>query len=167
MIAKLRSNFNLSNALVRILFVLTFVLANWQTCLAATLLVFERTNLWMALSMCLILGVAFMFLLPVLVNFALNMVRIYSVPRAEYCLLAHAFFALGNLILGLLKLVNLFTPALLVWGGVLFPLISSLIAAVLFYKVTAKLYFNDLTVVYYFKMFAIVYLVILLVMEVL
>lgn len=166
MIAKLRSNFNLSNVLARILFVLTFVFANWQTSLSATMLVFGQTNLWIALAADLLLGVAFMFLLPVLVNFALNMVRIYSVPRAEYCLLAHAFFSLGYLILGVLNLVNLFTPVMLVWGRILFPMISSLIAAMLFYRVTAKLYFNDVTVVYYFKMFAVVYLVILFVLEV-
>ncbi len=167
MIEKLRKNFNLSNVLARIFFVLSFVFANWQNSLTATVLVLGVPNLWLAFVVSAVLGVAIMFLLPVLVNLALNIAKIYTVPRAEYCLLAHTFFAIGYVICGLLSLVNLFTPLLIVWGGVLFPFISSLIAAILFFKVTAKLYFNDVTVLNYFKVFAIVYLIIVLVLEVL
>ncbi len=167
MIEKLRSNFKLTNILVRILFVLCFMFANWQSALAATILVLGSANLYLALAVVLLLGTGIMFLVPVLVNLALNIARIYTVPRAEYCLLAEAFFTLGYFICGLLNLVNLFTPLALIWGGVLFPFISSLIAALLFYRLTAKLYFNDVTVLNYFKSFAIVYLVLVLVLEVL
>lgn len=174
MIAKLRSNYKLVNLAVRIMFVLAFVFANWQSGLLGTVFAesmlgvsFGTAKIWIALLSDLIIGVIWMFLLPFLVNVVLNIVKVYSVPRSEYCLLAHAFFVLGYFIRGCLNLVNLFTPVMLVWGTVLFPFISSLVAAILFYKVTAKLYFNDITVVPYFKAFSVVYIVILLVLEVL
>lgn len=167
MIEKLRKNFNLSNVLARTFFVLAFVFANWQNALTATVLVLNSPSIWLAFAVSAVLGIAIMFLLPVLVNFALNLAKIYTVPRAEYCLLAHTFFAIGYIICGLLRLVNLFTPLMIVWGGVLFPFISSLIAAILFFKVTAKLYFNDVTVLNYYKVFVIAYFIIVFVLEVL
>lgn len=174
MFNKLKNNYRLSNVLVRILFVLTFVFAKWQTGMAAATLTesylgtnLGSTKLFVALATVAVLGTIWMFLIPPIVNFALNFVKIYSVPRSEYCLLAHAFFAVGYFICGALNLVNLFTPMFAVWGRILFPFVSSLIAALLFYKVTAKLYFNSATSAYYFKVCAIAYLVIVLVSEVL
>ena len=174
MIAKFRSNFKLANVIVRILFVLTFVFANWQSGLMASIFAqntlgisFGAAGVWIGLFSEMLVGVIWMFILPFLVNLLLNIAKIYTVPRAEYCFLVQAFFALGYFILGCLNLVNLFTPVLLVWGSVLFPFISSLVAIILFYKVTAKLYFNDLTVVPYFRLVAISYLVLLFVLEVL
>ena len=167
MIEKLRSNFKLTNVLVRILFVLCFVFANWQSSLAATVMVLGQANLYLAFIVTLFLGTVIMFLAPVLINLALNAARIYSVPRAEYCLIAEAFCTLGFFLNGVLNLINLFTPLALVWGGAIFPFVSSLVAAILFYRLTAKLYFNDVTVVNYFRTFAIVYLVLVLVLEVL
>ena len=174
MIAKLRSNFKLANTLARALFVLTFIFASWQDGLMGVIFAesllrasFATYKVWMAIFCEFIVGVIWMYLLPVLVNFALNTAKLYTVPRAEYCLLVHVFFALGYFIRGCLNLVHLFTPVMLVWGGVLFPFVSSVVAAILFYRVTAKLYFNDLTVVPYFRIYAIVYLLLLLVLEVL
>ncbi len=174
MFAKLRSNYNLCNVLVRILFVLTFVFANWQSCISSATIVelytsssFGSLKIYYALFSGAVLGTIVMFLLPVVVNWVLNWMKIYSVPRAEYCLLVHAFFALGYFICGVLNLVNLFTTYLIVWGRVLFPLISSLVAAILLYRVTSKLYFNDVTRVHYFRMFATAYLVVMFILEVL
>ena len=174
MIAKLRSNFKLANILVRVLFVLTFVFAGWQTGLLSAHLAesmlgisLGSSKIWIGLFSELLIGVIWMFLLPILVNLVLNLAKLYNIPRSEYCLLVHAFFALGYFIRGCLNLVNLFTPVMLVWGAVLFPLVSSLIATILFYRVTAKLYFNDITVVPYFRLVAIAYLLIFVVLEVL
>ena len=174
MIAKLRGNFKLANVLVRLVFVLSFVFANWQTGITATVMAesllgqsLGASKIWFALLSEFVIGIIWMFILPFLVNALLNFAKVYSVPRAEYCLLVHAFFALGYLIRGALSLINVFTPVLLVWGGVLFPFVSSLVAMILFYKVTSKLYFNDLTVVPYFRVLAVVYFVILIVVEVL
>lgn len=180
MIAKLRGNFKLSNFLARTLFVLTFVFANWQSGLLGTVMAeaamglgstlgvsFGVAKIWIALFTMFVIGVIWMFLLPLLVNLLLNFVKIYSVPRAEYCLFVHIFFALGYFIRGCLNLINLFTPAMLVWGSVLFPFVSSLVAMVLFYRVTAKLYFNDLTVVNYFRVCVVVFLVLQVILEVL
>ena len=174
MIAKLRSNFRLCKILVSVAFLLTFMFARWQSGLSAMLIVesmlgvsLGASKIWYGLASELLIGVIWMFLLPVLVNWFLNISRIYNLPRAEYCLLVQIFFALGYLICGCLNIVNFFTPVMLVWGSVLFPFVSSLVAAVLFYKVTAKLYFNDVTVVPYFRSFVIVYLILLIILEVL
>ncbi len=174
MFTKLKNNYRLSNVLARIFFVLAFVFAKWQTGLAAATLTesylqtsLGASKLFVALTTVAGLGTGLMFLLPVIVNAILNFAKIYSVPRNEYCLFAHVFCALGYFICGALNLINVFTPIFAVWGRVLFPFVSSLIAALLFYKVTAKLYFNSSTSVYYFKVFAIAYLVIVLVLEVL
>ncbi len=166
MITKLRKNFNLCNVLARILFVLTFVFASWQTYLSATVLVMGQATLWLALVTSIVVGVALMFLLPVIANLILNWSRIFSVPRAEYCLLCHIFGTLGFLICGLLNLVNLFTPIFSVWGGVLFPFVSLLICAISFYVTTSKLYFNVATRVYYFKVCLIVFFVLVVILEV-
>lgn len=157
MIEKLRHNFNLTNILSRIFFVLMFVFANWQQYLTATILVLGHSNLALGLSVAFIVGVILVFLLPVLINLVLNWAKIFSVPRAEYCLFGIIFAALGMLVCGLLNLVNLFTPLFLVWGAVLFPFVSLTVAMLCFYKVTSSLYFNDVTRVYYFKLCLIVY----------
>lgn len=159
MIEKLRHNFNLTNVLARIFLVLMFVFANWQQYLTATILVLGHSSLALGLSAAFIVGVILAFLLPVLINLVLNWAKIFSVPRAEYCLLGIIFTALGMFVCGLLNLVNLFTPLFIVWGSVIFPFVSLLVAMLCFYKVTSTLYFNDVTRVYYFKLCLIVFVV--------
>lgn len=174
MINKLRANYNLANVLIRIAFVLAYVLYSWQTSLAvATLMLEDMTqatgsyNLWVALMASALLGTIIMFITPVISNAFLNFSRFYTVPRAEYALLTHLFFTLYFAICGALRLINLFTPLLLVWGDVLFPLIVSLGCVVWFYALTAKLYFNDQTKPYYFRNLALTYVVLIVVVEVL
>ena len=176
LINKLRANYHLSNVLIRILFVLSYVLNGWQASLAvATLLLEQMTgvqmsgqyNLWVALTASALLGTMFMFIVPFVCNIFLNYSRFYSVPRAEFSLLAHLFFGIYFAICGVLKLVNLFTPILLVWGDILFPVLASLGCVIWFYVVTAKLYFNNQTKPYYFKNLAIAYLILIVVAEVL
>lgn len=167
MISVLRKNFKAANVSVRILFVLTFVFASWRDGLTATLYVLNEANWPLAIAVLTVLGVALMFLLPVIVNVLLGWSRIVSVPQAEYCLLAHAFCSLGFLLSGLLDLINLITPLTLIWGARLFPLISTIVAAVLFYATTSRLYFNDATRVHYFKMYSVFFLVFVVVIEVL
>ncbi len=158
-IEKLRTNFNLTNLLTRIMFVCTFVFAMWQKCAASALYVTGSADPWITFAAAILSGILVMFLFSPVVNLLLNITKIYSVPRAEYSLIAMMFAVLNYFILGVLNLVNLFTPLLLAWGAVLFPLISSLVSVILFYRTTAKLYFNDLTAVYYFKAISIVYLI--------
>lgn len=175
MINKLRSNYQLSNVLIRIAFVLAYVLYSWQSSLAVATLMFKdfalqtsgTYGLWVALLTSALLGVILMFLTPVISNAFLNFSRFYNVPRAEYALLTHLFFTVYFAICGVLRLINLFTPLLLVWGDVLFPLLSSLGCVVWFYTVTAKLYFNEQTKPYYFRNLALTYVVLIVVAEVL
>lgn len=172
MIKKLRANYSLSKVLISIFFVLAYILYSWQSSLAVTTLTLQQSlsgqyNLWIALFSSALLGVLLLFLVPVVSNFIINRSHFYTVPRAEYGLLAQLFFALYFLICGALRIINLFTPILLVWGEILFPVIVSLGCIIWFYSLTAKLYFNDQTKPYYFRTLAITYLILLVVAEVL
>ena len=171
MFSKLRSNYRLSNVLVRIAFVLAYVLYSWQTSLtvAQTTMremsgmglygISESYTMIVAFFASASLGVGLMFLVPFLARTFLNVSHFYNVPRAEYSLLAHVFITFYYLVCGALRLINLFTPLLLVWGDVLFPIVTSLGCVIWFYAVTSKLYFNDVTKPFYFRNVAIVYLV--------
>ena len=169
MFTKLRTNYKLSNVLVRVAFVLTYVLYSWQNILATTQIALSmygsRLNLpdtyvfVVAIFTTGLIGVAWMFLVPLIVKFFLNFSNFYSVPRAEYTLIVHLFFTLYYLACGLLSIVHLFTPLLLTWGAELFPFVVGTGCVIGFYAVTSKLYFNDATVQYYFRNLAIVYFV--------
>lgn len=167
MIAFFRKNFMLSNIVVRILFVLTYFFSHWQTGLTSTLIVMGETNWPLAILVLVIIGTVLMFLIPVITGVLLGWARIISVPRAEFCFLAYVFCAVGFAILGIFNLVNLFTPLLLSWGEALFPLIAAAVASLLFYRVTSKLYFNDVTRPHYFKMCAVYFAVFAVIIEVL
>ena len=171
MFNKLRSNYQLSNVLVRIAFVLAYAFYRWQTILEFTqvgLQMYGMTGIDVsgpigiisAVVATLLIGVIVMAILPLLVNAFLNFSRFYNVPRAEYGLLVNLFFAMYYFICGALSLVNLITPILLIWGEKLFPFIAGTGCMIWFYAVTRKLYFNDATEKYYFRNMAILYFVV-------
>ena len=178
MFNKLRANYNLSNVLVRIFFVLAVVLSTWQVSLGTMYHSYfgavgdvvnqlsGANKLVIALISSTIMGVVLMFVTPLIAGLFLNVARIYSVPRAEYCLLVNLYCAAAFFINGLLNLINLITPIFIVWGSVLFPIIITVGCFVSFYAVTAKMYFNDVTRVHYFKCLLVVF-VIVMVLEVL
>lgn len=174
MFSKFKSNYNLANVLVRIFFVLTYVFMRWQDFLGTSyILDFSAitggaiqlsgtSKLLLALFSAALLGMVIMFLLPFVVNLFLNLVRIYSVPRAEYCLMVHLYCTIGFFVCGLLNLINLITPIFLTWGAVLFPFVVIVGCGISFYFTTSKLYFNDVTAPHYFKCLMIVLGVLLL-----
>lgn len=175
MFNKLKSNYNLANVIVRILYVLAVVLSLWQSMLGTVYYAFSNgltyglngaAKLVVALLSSAIIGVVLMLITPLLTNLFLNVSKIYSVPRAEYCLVVNLYCAIGFFINGLLNLINLITPIFMVWGSVLFPFVVTLGCFVSFYFVTSKMYFNDVTQVHYFKCLLIVALIVL-VLEVL
>lgn len=175
MVNKLKANYNLSNVLVRIFYVLAVMLSTWQGMLGTVYHTYIGVSadflaqlngslkLVIALMSSSILGVGLMFLTPFLAGLFLNFSKIYSVPRAEYSLLVNLYCAIGFFINGLLNLINLITPIFMVWGGVIFPFIITLGCFVSFYLVTAKMYFNDVTKVHYFKCLLIAALIVLFV----
>lgn len=179
MFNKLRANYNLSNVLVRIAFVLAFVFCNWQRFLGVaynmsfqsitggTLDINGVGVLLLSLFSAALMGAVLMFLIPFLADVFLNLAKIHSVPRAEYRLLLLLFFTIGFFANGLLNLINLATPLLLVWGGVLFPFVVSVCCCFAFYKVTVRLYFNDVTVVNYFKYYVVVSAALIFFLEIL
>ena len=173
LIEKLKTNFQLSNMIVRILFVVGFMFCNWQDLLisvnivASSMNIASNTTIAMVLLSGLFTGVLLMFLVPMMVNAMLNFMRLYNVPRHEYILIAMIFFDIGFFACGLLNLINLITPVFLTWGSILFPLVTSCGCMIGFYKVTSNLYFNDVTRQQYFKNLAIGYLVLVAVLGVL
>ena len=171
MINKLRSNYHLSNILIRILFVLGYVLYSWQSSLSVVALMLGQQlgqyNLLIALLTSALLGALLMLLVPLVCNAFLTYSRFYTVPRAEYNLLVCLFFTIYFVICGILKLINLITPLLLVWGEILFPVVVSLGCVIWFYSVTAKLYFNNQTKPYYFRSLTVTYIILIVVAEVL
>lgn len=168
-IEKFKTNFQLSNLIVRILFVVGFIFCSWQDLLISAQLVLSAVGMSEDATIpVMILGgvltaVILLLAIPFVINMLLNFLRMYNVPRAEYVLIAMLFMAIGNFACGILNLVNLFTPILITWGSVIFPLIVSLGCMIGFYKVTANLYFNDVTRPHYFKYLAIVYFVVVVV----
>lgn len=163
MFGKLRKNFHLTNVLVKVFFVLAVVFSTWQTSLGTVYYAFVgefaglmsgfngSAKLAIALLTSTLIGVILMLITPLLTNVFLNVSKIYSVPRAEYCLIVNLYCAIGFFLNGLLNLINLITPIFMVWGGIIFPFIITLGCFVSFYLVTSKLYFNDVTQVHYFK----------------
>lgn len=171
MFSKLRSNYRLSNILVRIAFVLAYVLYSWQNNLSIMQITMQQMayvglgsfsqvyTVVMTFFVSAVIGVGLMFLFPFLAKVFLNVSHFHNVPHAEFALLVHVFVTLFYLVCGAFSLVNLFTPILLVWGDVLFPFLVSLGCVIWFYAVTSKLYFNDVTKPFYFRNMVIVYLV--------
>ena len=170
---KLKTNYQLSNVIVRILFVLGFIFCNWQDLLLIVNLVGVSMGMPSSATIPLMLltgvfsALLLTFVVPFAVNTMLNFMRMQNVPRYEFVLIAMLFFDIGFFACGLLNLVNLFTPVFMVWGSVLFPIVVSCGCAIGFYAVTSKLYFNEVTRVDYFKHLAIAYLVIITVAGVL
>lgn len=123
------------------------------------LLVSDAYMIVIAVFSSLLIGVVLMFLVPFVANLFLNFSRFYNVPRREFGVITLLFFTLYYLVCGLLSLVHLFTPLLLTWGEKLFPFVVGTGCVIWFYAVTKKLYFNDVTSLYYFRNLAIVYFV--------
>ena len=170
---KLKTNYQLSNVLVRILFVLGFIFCNWQDLILVVNLVGMSMGMPSGATIPLMLlsgtftALLLTFVVPFAVNTTLNFMRLQNVPRYEFALIALLFFDIGFFACGLLNLVNLFTPVIMTWGSVLFPVVISAGCTIGFYAVTSKLYFNDTTRPDYFKHLAIAYLVIVTVTGVL
>ena len=170
MISKLRSNFRLANVLVRIAFVLTYVLYSWQNILSTMQVVlqmyglaageFGTYTLLMAIFASLLIGAVLMLVVPLVANVFLNFSHFYNVPRAEYKLLTLVFCTLFFLGSGVISLVNLITPLFLTWGEKIVPFFVATGCAIGFYAVTKKLYFNDVTAPYYFRNLVIVYFIV-------
>lgn len=178
MFSKLKANYNLSNVLVRVFFVLAVVLATWQSMLGTVYYAYfgptqemlaqfnASFKLVIALMSSTVAGVLLMFVTPYIAQLFLNVTKIYSVPRAEFCLLVNLYCGIGFFLVGMLNLINLITPIFMVWGGVLFPIIVTIGCFASFYIVTSKMYFNDVTKVHYFKCLLIVFAIVI-VLEVL
>lgn len=172
LINKLKTDYRLSNMIVRILFVVGFVFSCWQDLLLSTTMVASSIGLPSGaviptmLLTGIIMGAVFTLIIPFLINMLLNFLRVYNVPRHEYVLIALVFFDIGFFAVGILNLVNLFTPLFVVWGSILFPLVVSLGCTIGFYKVTANMYFNDVTRQRYFKNLAIIYVALVVVLGV-
>lgn len=163
MIEKLRQNYRLSNLLARLLFVATVTFALFWKCLPVAGVVSdiggqtipENLIVPSCVIASLLVAVAVHFLVPLACNLFLNVSRIHCVPAAEYVLLAFVCCSAGFLLRGLFALLAYFVPNVSNWVNGLAPFVLTLASGALFYKITAKMYFNDVTVVPYFKNFSV------------
>ena len=167
MFSKLRQNFRMANVLCRVLFILTYVFASWQRFLQASYLVTTEANLPLSLLAAAIMGVIMQFIVPALVNVFINLSKIHSLPVAEYCVVVFLFLSAGMLLCGAINLFAWFFPVAAVWITSLSPIVVTLGVGFAFFKVTAKLYFNDVTTVTYAKACVVAVAVLLVVLGVL
>ena len=118
LIEKLKTNYRLSNMIVRILFVVGFTFCNWQDLLISVNLVSEGMGLPagatipMVLLSGIFMGLIINLCVPFAVNAILNFSRLYNVPRHEYVLLAMLFFDIGFLPVAYLTLSTSSRPSL-------------------------------------------------------
>lgn len=159
LINKIRNNYLASAILIRLLFVVAFVFANWQLTVSACVMVLGTPSIGLIIGSIAIMTVMVTVLLPVITNLLLSMYRIYTVPREEYVLLTFFFFSMGCLLQGLLNLLVMAIPYAGSWIIILSRFFGSVLSWVLLYTVTSKLYFNDVNRKYYFKAMAIVFFV--------
>ena len=155
MLTKIRTNFNKVNVASKILLVVAYVLAMWKE-FAAVLTAYLGNAQWvMVLFGCSISGAVVAVIAHFIAKLYLRMTRLHTVPVREFSLFSTLAYTLYYVLLALLNLIILVAPTFLVWGSVIFPVVSALASGAAFYLVTSKLYFNDVTRAYYFKTMAI------------
>ncbi len=174
MLNKLRQNYRLSNMLARVLFIVTMTFSlSWRFCAQIPVLGLYLTDIdsSMLVPACIfsamLVAVIAHFLVPLACNIFLTYSRIHSVPIAEYVVLAFACCSCGFLISGAFNALAYFVPSLSVWISGLVQPIVMLACLILFYFVTERLYFNDVTAATYFKSYAVLTLVIVVIAGVL
>lgn len=159
LINKIRNNYLASAILIRLLFVATFIFANWQLTVSACVMILGAPSLGVIIGSIATMAVMVTVLLPVITNLLLNMYGIHTVPRNEYILLTFFFFSMGCLLQGLLNLLVMALPYAGSWIIILSRFFGSVLSWVLLYAVTSKLYFNDVNRKYYFRAMAIMFFV--------
>lgn len=167
MIEKLRKNYSLSVWLTRLCFYISFVFCNWfyiesvfnYMSLAGIFDAALERSFWLIAATGLLSAVVAEVLVRLLLRFGLYVSRIVMVPRNEFSVLFLLCLVPINLIMGALNLLYYLTPVIIGWGSVLFEIVVATPFLYLFFVKTKKLYFNDKSAPYYFKVFAVAYLV--------
>lgn len=153
MLDKLRKNFGLCSVLTDVAFLVAYSFGNWQTTyqllqsgVLFTGFNFTKSNTTLfAIPTMLIGGVITLLLLKWLCRILLTSCGFFSVPKREYTLIATLFAGGYHFAMGLVNLIGLFTPLASVWISTIVPFVLTAVALFAFYKVTANLYFNDVT----------------------
>ena len=81
----------------------------------------------------------------------LNSMQIYYISCNELCIFVLLFFALRDVIFGILCLTYYFTPVISVWGEMVFKMVASIIGVMAFFFTIKKLYLNKDTSLHFFK----------------
>ncbi len=156
---KIRSNYLASAIIIRLLFVVTFIFANWQLALSACVMVLGTTSVAVVLLSLAILTAMITVLIPVITNVLLNAYGIHTVPRQEYILIVFLSFSAGCFVNGALNLLIMAMPFAGSWIIILSRFLGNVLSWILLYSVTSRLYFNDANRKYYFKGMAIMFFV--------
>ena len=149
----------LATILSKVLLVCAYVFANWKV-FAGALTYMTGSAYWpTVLFGCSLSGGVIVLFSHFIARLFLRFIKINTVPETEFCFFATLAWTLYCLILGLLNLVYLFAPTFVTWGTAIFPVVATLLSGLAFYVVTSKLYFNNATKAYYFKMLSIAIIV--------
>ncbi|MBQ2723026.1 MAG: hypothetical protein IJF72_00030 [Clostridia bacterium] len=160
MIKNLLKDFNKSLWVVRIVCFFGAFLSNWQT--VEGLCVLMGLGSWaFVITISAIVAVVTVVLFCLIVNLLVKWFHFYNLPIAEYNLVATAFFALYNVIFGLVQIVNFFTPIFSTWIGIFGGFIIATATFIGFYFFTSKMYFNTASRPRYFKTMAVLYVVVM------
>ena len=155
MITKLRTNFQLANKLSKVLLLVAYTIACWQDNAGILTLLIGCAPISATFLCCLFSGGIVAVVAHFLPRLFLKAIKVYSIDPAEFSFFATLAWTVYYVLVALLKLVYLFAPTFIVWGNIIFPVVSTLLAGLGLYVVTSKLYLNDLTRPYYFVSFAI------------
>ncbi len=158
MIKQLRQNYSLSRVLVHALYVLCSILAMWHD-VFSLLNAYIYCTPWIVLLVTVFCSFIVSLIVPFVTKLLLRLFRFYNVLYSEFSLIVLAFMAINNLLIGLAGIPNFFTPTYYIWQVCLVNFVISAICTLIFYKVTAKLYFNEVTRVHYFKIVSVLFLV--------
>lgn len=155
MLEKLKNNYGLSNWLARIAYVLLYTFAMWRVSQSVLTVYGEQLGvtptIWIALLFSLVSGIISLLITYFLTGLILNLLRFFFLPRQEFTLLVIVFFALKNLILGVLNCFYFISPIVIAWGKLLFPILAFLTSGIFFYITANKYYLNSKTAPIFYR----------------
>lgn len=157
MIDKLRKNYNASSIIIRLLFVLLYCVANFNTCNSIVAAYMGQQEWYVILLVLVLSAVLVMVILPFVITLLLNIARLYNMPRNEYVLIAYVCMCIQFLCIILGNLLMLALPFMGTWITIIMNFIGIAVAMLVFYIITSKLYFNDATKPYYLRVIVIVF----------
>ncbi|MEG1711239.1 MAG: hypothetical protein RR054_02570 [Clostridia bacterium] len=153
---KIRNNYNLSQWIVRIIYIISVVFAEWFNLNSIVRLINTQYSLilnpyWLYV---IIFGIIESIVALVFLRFAIKGIkffgRFYTLPESECTFLLVLACIIANIAAGVMRLSYLITPLVFVWGKYLFGILSGFPAMLWFFGKLKKYYINEQTAQYMF-----------------